>query len=121
MATRRDNRLTARMVEQAKQPGHYGDGGGLVLRIADGGSKVWLYRYKSNGKVREMGLGPVRDVSLAEAREAARQARRSRRAGIDPIDARRERKIAARLDAAKAITFSQCGGLHREPPRVLEQ
>jgi hypothetical protein len=60
------------MVEQAKMPGYYGDGGGLVLRIAGGGNKVWLFRYKTQGRVREMGLGPVRDVSLAEAREAAR-------------------------------------------------
>ena len=46
------------MVEQAKKPGHYGDGGGLVMRISESGSKVWLYRYKAHGRVREMGLGP---------------------------------------------------------------
>jgi hypothetical protein len=48
MATPRDNRLTARM--QVKQPGYYGDGGGLVLRVADSGSKVWLFRYKTEGR-----------------------------------------------------------------------
>src|SRR6516162_773164 len=101
MPARKDNRLTAQMVKQANVPGYYGDGGGLVLRVADGGNKVWLYRYKGNGRVREMGLGPIRDVSLAEARDAAREARRLRRAGIDPIDAKRERRAAARLDAAK--------------------
>jgi hypothetical protein len=71
MAQRKDNRLTARVVEQAKQSGYYGDGGGLVLRVADTGNKVWLYRYKANARVREMGLGPVRDVSLAPDRERA--------------------------------------------------
>jgi hypothetical protein len=55
MAPRKDNRLTARTVEQAKKPGYHGDGGGLVLRVADNGNKVWLYRYKTNGRVREMG------------------------------------------------------------------
>ena len=44
MASRKSNRLTARMVEQVKKPGYYGDGGGLVLRVADGGGKVWLFR-----------------------------------------------------------------------------
>jgi integrase len=115
---RRTERLTARVVEQARKPGYYGDGDGLVLRVADGGTKGWLYRYKSDGKVREMGLGPVRDVTLAEAREAAREARRLRRAGADPIDAKRERKAAARLDAARAITFSQCAAAYIENHRA---
>src|SRR6266516_7191611 len=108
MVSRKSNRLTARMVEQLKGLGYYGDGGGLVLRVADSGSKVWLFRYKSHGRVREMGLGPIRDVSLAEAREGAREARRLRRVGVDPIDAKRQRQAAARLDATKMITFSQC-------------
>jgi integrase len=115
---RRTDRLTARVVEQTKAPGYYGDCGGLVLRVAIGGTKGWLYRYKSNGKVREMGLGPVRDVTLAEAREAAREARRLRRAGFDPIDARRERKAAAQLEAARAITFSQCAAAYMENHRA---
>jgi integrase len=105
------------MVEQLKRPGYYGDGGGLVLRVADGGSKAWLFRYKTQGRVREMGLGPVHDVSLAEARERAREARRLRRAGIDPIDAKREQQAAARLDAAKMITFSQCAAAYIENHR----
>jgi integrase len=118
MPPRKHSRLTARIVEQAKEPGHYGDGGGLVLRIADRGSKVWLFRYKSNGKVREMGLGPVWDVTLQEAREAAREARRLRRAGVDPIDAKRERKAAARLDAARTVTFFQCAAAYIENHRA---
>jgi integrase len=118
MAPRRDNRLTARTVGQATKPGYHGDGGGLVLRVADSGSKVWLYRYKADGRVREMGLGPIRDVTLAEAREAAREARRLRRAGIDPIDAKRERKAAAQLDVARTISFSQCAAAYIENHRA---
>ena len=118
MISRKSNRLTARMVEQFKRPGYYGDGDGLVLRVADSGSKVWLFRYKAQGRVREMGLGPIRDVSLAEAREGAREARRLRRTGMDPIDAKRERQAAARLDAAKMITFSQCAAAYIENHRV---
>lgn len=118
MAPRIENRLTARMVDQAKVPGHYGDGGGLVLRIAESGSKVWLYRYKTHGRVREMGLGPIRDVSLAEAREAAREARRLRRAGADPIDAKRQRRAAAKLDSAKVVSFSQCAAAYIENHRA---
>jgi integrase len=118
MAPRKGNRLTARMVEQAKMPGYYGDGDGLVLRIAESGSKVWLYRYKTHGKVREMGLGPIRDVSLAEAREAARDARRLRRVGVDPIDAKRKREATAKLDKARAISFSECTAAYIENHRA---
>jgi integrase len=118
MASRESNRLTARVVEQAKRPGYYGDGGGLVLRVAEGGSKVWLFRYKTQGRVREMGLGPIRDVSLAEAREGAREARRLRRAGVDPIDAKHQRQASARVDAAKMITFSQCAAAYIENHRA---
>jgi hypothetical protein len=32
-----------------------------------------------------------------------------RHEGIDPIDARREARLKARLDEAKAMTFRQCG------------
>jgi integrase len=118
VARRTENRLTARMVEQAKATGYYGDGGGLVLRIAESGSKVWLYRYKTHGKVREMGLGPIRDVSLAEARETAREARRLRRTGADPIDAKRQRQAAAKLDSAKMVSFSQCAAAYIENHRA---
>ena len=44
-----------------------------------------------NGRQREMGLGPIVDVTLAEAREAAREARRLIREDKDPI-AERDRK-----------------------------
>jgi len=118
MAPRKGNRLTARMVEQAKMPGYYGDVDGLILRIVESGSKVWLYRYKTHGKIREMGLGPIRDVSLAEAREAAREARRLRRVGVDPIDAKRKRQPAAKLDKAKAISFSECAAAYIENHRA---
>ena len=61
--------------------------------------------------------GRVRDVSLAEARDAARDARRLRRTGVDPIHAKRERKAVAQLDAARMITFSQCAAAYMENHR----
>lgn len=55
-----------------------------------------------------MGLGPYPDVSLADAREAARLARAKLRQGVDPIDERdaeRAKAKAAARDASRAITF----------------
>jgi len=44
-------------------------------------------------------------VSLEEACEKAAEARKVRRNGADPIQAKHEAKAAARIEAAKAITF----------------
>src|SRR5262245_49207531 len=56
--------------------GRHGDGGGLYLQIA-GGSASWLYRYIRDGKERNLGLGPARDVSLAQARAKADEHRKT--------------------------------------------
>jgi hypothetical protein len=64
------NRLTAREVAIATQPGMYPDGAGLYLRVARGG-KSWVLRYMLDGNAREMGLGGLEKVGLADARKKA--------------------------------------------------
>ena len=98
-------KLTAKKVEHLSKRGMHADGGGLYLQVAEGGSKSWLFRYKLHGRARWHGLGSLRDVSLEEARERATDARKLRRSGADPIQAKREAEAAARIEAAKAITF----------------
>ena len=46
---------------------------GLRLRVTPTGGKTWSLRYRANGKHRRMALGKVAIVSLADARNAARQ------------------------------------------------
>jgi len=53
-----------------------------------------------------MGLGPYPEVTLAEARESALEARRLLRQGIDPIDARKRRK-AEDVAVAGGIVFAE--------------
>ena len=64
-------KLTALEVKRMSAPGRYGDGGGLWLQVRDAERKSWLLRFMLNGKAREMGLGPIELVSLAEARQKA--------------------------------------------------
>lgn len=87
-AARGLHRLTHIQVQRANARGMLHDGGGLYLSIAAGGSKSWIYRYRINGKSREMGLGGAQAVSLAEARALAADARAKATAGIDPINLR---------------------------------
>ena len=100
--------LTARMVQTEKKPGLYGDGGGLYLQVAETGAKTWVYRFQIRGRRHDMGLGSAALFSLAEAREKAFAARRKVAEGIDPIEARRNERAAAALDAAKSMTFRAC-------------
>jgi integrase len=101
-------KLTALAVDKAKRRGYYGDGGGLFLQVSASGSKSWVFRFKEAGKLREMGLGAIHTIGLAEARDKARECRRLRLDGIDPIEARKVARSQARLAAATATTFKDC-------------
>jgi integrase len=117
MAARAIGKLTALKVEKAKEAGMYGDGGGLYLRVTEEGAKNWVFRFMLNGRPRWMGLGPLSLYGLQEARGRALDARRLRHEGMDPIDTRRASRLQERLEAAKAMSFRQCGeayiGSHR--------
>jgi integrase len=101
-------KLTALKVDRANEPGMYGDGGGLYLRITQDGTKNWVFRYMLDGRPRWMFMGPLAIYGLQEARAKALDARRLRHEGIDPIEARKGERLRTRLDAAKAITFKEC-------------
>ena len=76
--------LTATQVKAAKEAGRYGDGGGLYLNVAPGGSKAWMQRITIDGKRRDLGLGGYPAVSLAKAREKARDNKSAIQEGLDP-------------------------------------
>lgn len=61
-------KLTAAKAKSLTKPGRYGDGGGLYLRVAPGGSRQWVQRLMTNRRRRDLGLGGFPVVSLAEAR-----------------------------------------------------
>ncbi|MCC6310731.1 MAG: integrase arm-type DNA-binding domain-containing protein [Trueperaceae bacterium] len=100
-------KLTATQVKNLKEPGRYGDGGGLWLQVSQWGTKAWVYRFMMAGKARTMGLGPVDVVSLKDAREKATRAKALVLEGIDPIDAREGQRARQMAEAAKVITFEK--------------
>ena len=59
------------------------DGDGLYLRIQPTG-KTWAYRYQVDGKAAKLGLGAYPAVSLAKARQKARDMAEIRADGVDP-------------------------------------
>jgi integrase len=106
------NRLSHRKAETLKQPGMHSDGGGLYLQVTEGSDgtprKSWLFRYTVAGRERQMGLGPLADVPLVEARKRALAAREMRRAGKDPIAERNASRAEVSVAFAKTMSFDDC-------------
>src|SRR5262249_10960672 len=100
--------LSVKQIEKLKSPGRFPDGFGLYLQVLSPTNRSWLFRYSRAGREHWMGLGPLHTYSLHEARELARKARQQIREGHDPLELRRTRKQAQRLEAAKAKTFKEC-------------
>lgn len=92
----------------SKQAGFHNVGGvpGLYLDSKPPAAS-WILRVKVGAKRRDIGLGGYPDVTLAQAREKAREARRQIEQGIDPVEARKAVKAALIAAQAKAITFEQ--------------
>ncbi|MEQ1638800.1 MAG: integrase arm-type DNA-binding domain-containing protein [Methylococcales bacterium] len=103
------NKLTVKRVEHLKIPGYYSDGDNLYLRVSGTLSKSWAFVYKKDGKRTEMGLGSFPDVTLENARDKAEEPRKTLKAGIDPLQDKRQQTRTKRLTKAKLFTFKQCG------------
>ncbi len=97
-------RLTAVAVRR-KKPGKYADGNGLYLVVDDSGARRWILRTVVKGKRRDIGLGSVALVGLAEARDEAARLRRIARAGGDPVvdRQRRRRQVPTFAETARQV------------------
>ena len=116
-------RLTHQLVGSAAlEPGLYGDGGNLYLRVGkdvvgeDGvvkdGGRSWVFVYRHDGKQRELGLGRAGKrkgaVSLADARAAAKKGRAmlDQQPSVDPRTVwRAQPKASARTFAEAAKDY----------------
>jgi integrase len=102
---RKTGLLNARKVETLTEPGRHADGGNLYLSVSENGGKRWTFLYRfgkdADGKDirKEMGLGSAAkgQVSLAEAREKAADARKLLNTGNDPLAHKEARKQAERV------------------------
>ncbi|WP_323800565.1 Arm DNA-binding domain-containing protein [Parasphingorhabdus sp.] len=100
-------RLSASAVKAATRPGRLSDGDGLYVVIKLGGAKSWVCRVQRHGDRRDFGLGGAKKVSLAVARERAREVRAWIELGLNPVFERRKvlgfptfREAAAKVLAA---------------------
>src|SRR6185437_9595635 len=111
VATRRTKeKLTVKQIEQwlrraDRRAGQkLSDGGGLYLTSMPSGRASWQVRYAYAGKPATFSIGPVDDVSLAQARAARLAVREQVVQGLDPVTERRARRAERIADTQQ--TFS---------------
>ena len=117
--SRARDRLTALAVKNLSKPGFYHDGGGLYLQVSRFGTKSWILRYTIDKKTRDMGLGPLVDWTLAEARERAKQYRQMIDDKRDPIEHRLAEQKARKEERDNRKTFEECAIACHEDKHTL--
>ena len=115
MPARQFKRLSALGVVAAIKPGVYTDGDGLALIVKRNGNRYWRLRVTQDDKCRDLGIGPVRNVTLAQARVRAAELREKVKSGGDPTaekEAARKARIADKADAAERTFAKAAEKLH---------
>lgn len=79
------------------------DGRGLYIEITPSGGKLWRFRYRLGKSQKKICIGSFPEISLAEARDIAFEAKRKVARGDDPALEKRKQKI--RNEYLAANTF----------------
>ncbi len=97
--------LTHAKAKALREPGRYGDGGGLYLVVTKGGSKKWVQRIVVHGRRRDLGLGGFPTISLVKARERAAEHQAAVADGKDPLADKRKPapRVPTFREAAAAV------------------
>lgn len=120
MNRRQPGRLAAVALKSLRD-GWHADGGNLYLHIR-GVSRAWVFRYVGpDGKRKNMGLGPVHSVGLAEARKTASQLREQLKHPITPADpllVKQAKKQALVNASRRSMSFKSCALAYIEAHRT---
>ncbi|MEQ3707933.1 tyrosine-type recombinase/integrase [Tateyamaria sp.] len=91
--------IALKKLESSERPYKRSDQNGLYVLVKPNGSKHWHMKYRFNNKEKLMSYGPYPLISLKEAREKRDRDRKLLLEGIDPSTVKKERKLAAEIDA----------------------
>ncbi len=86
------------------------DGGGLTFTLSAKGLASWVLRYRFGGRPRELTIGRYQDISLANARKAATDARAKIQGGFDVAREKRRTKV----ETAAAMSFRKLAADYME-------
>ncbi|WP_417586347.1 tyrosine-type recombinase/integrase [Pararhodobacter oceanensis] len=109
--------LTALDVKRLTHPGGkrnvlFSVGGvpGLHLQLTPKDGRSWVLRARVGAARRDIGLGGYPAVTLAQARDKAREARDKIERGIDPIEERKAAKATLAAAQRRGLTFADAMG-----------
>ncbi len=94
-------KLTAAFVRSVREPGRYGDGDTLFLRVTPSGTRSWIQRLTIEGRRHDIGLGSVPVVSLEKARRRAFENRVAISDGRNPLAEKRRARVPSFRDTAE--------------------
>lgn len=80
---------------------------GLYLQITPKGGRTWVLRMLVGSRRRDIGLGGFPTVTLAQARDKAREARDKVERGVDPVEERKAAKAKLIEARRKGMLFSE--------------
>ncbi len=106
--SRSTKKLSALEVNRINEPGRHPLGDRLYLQITESGAKSWIFRYFSNGKSKEMGLGSAKSISLGDIRIKMTEIQKDLANGVDPLKKKVDILKVKSIEEAKQITFDQC-------------
>lgn len=110
--------LAVRNAKTAEKQQKLFDGGGLFLLVMPTGGKRWVLKYRINGKEKSLALGTYPEISLVEARKRRDAAREKLAADIDPGEAKKADKRAAKLAAANSFEAVALAWMEERRPYV---
>lgn len=86
-----------------RKQARFTDAGGLYLQVSPSGSKRWFYKYRTQGKEKQLALGSYPVVSLMAARKARDAAKLKKGEGVDPVQARKLEKLRGSRDGVETF------------------
>ena len=100
--------LGALEVKRLIKPGLHAVGGvaGLCLNVSHTGARSWILRTTVGHNRREIGLGAFPEISLAEARIAAKSIKQRIKEGFDPVEERRAARDALMAEQKRGISLA---------------
>jgi len=100
--------LSAIQVKRLTARGSHAVGGvpGLLLQVSKTGARSWILRAQIGVKRRDVGLGGYPEITLAKAREKARELREEIRSGRDPVQEKQERRQKLIKAQLATLTFA---------------
>ncbi|WP_334018176.1 tyrosine-type recombinase/integrase [Burkholderia orbicola] len=92
------------------------DGRGMYLEVAPAGGKYWRLKYRFNAREKRLALGVYPDVTLAHARRKRDESRAMLADGVDPSQAKKEKKRLAQLSSANTFKVVALEWFERQAP-----